>query len=68
MGVPTQPSRFARIKNSNERGGGACVSILTEPEDKMYRVSFFMRRRIDDNMSYCSGINKQVAWQERHFD
>jgi hypothetical protein len=22
-------------------GGGACVSLITEPEDKLYRISFF---------------------------
>ena len=51
-----------------KRGDAACVSIVTEPEDKIYRVSFFKRRRRDDNMSVISGTNKQVAWRERHFD
>ena len=29
----------------------ACLLIVTEPEDKIYRVSFFKRRRRDDNSS-----------------
>ena len=36
-----------RIKR--KRSEGACVSIVTDPEDKIYIVSFFKRRRIDDN-------------------
>jgi len=42
-------------KNQKKRGDGACVSIVTEPEDKTYRVRFFKRRRIDDNTSVRVG-------------
>ena len=31
------------------------VSIMTEPEDKTYKVSFFKRRRLLDNMSVPFG-------------
>ena len=36
-------------KIKRKRIDGACVSIVTEPEDKIYRVSFYKRRRLDDN-------------------
>ena len=49
-------------------GDGACITIVTEPEDKIYSVSFYNRVRLDDNSLYPLGINKPVAWQERHFD
>ena len=29
----------------------ACVSIVTEPEDNIYRLSFFKGRRLDNNTS-----------------
>ena len=37
-----------KIKRKRKAGGGI-VSIITEPEDKMYRISFFKRRRLGDN-------------------
>ena len=36
-------------KIKRKRIDGACVSIVTEPEEKIYRVIFFKRRRRDDN-------------------
>ena len=53
---------------SRKRGDGACVSIVTEAEDKIYRVSLFKRRCLDDSTPYPLRINKPVAWRERHFD
>ena len=35
--------------------GGGIVSIITEPEDKMYRISFFKRRRLAVNSSVPFG-------------
>jgi len=35
--------------NRKRKAGGGIVSIITEPEDKMYRISFFKRRRLGDN-------------------
>ena len=32
-----------------KRNGGDTVAIVTEPEDKMYRISFFKRRNLGDN-------------------
>jgi hypothetical protein len=31
------------------------IGIITEPEDKMYRISFFKRRRLADNTSVPFG-------------
>ena len=31
------------------KGGGGTVSIVTEPEEKQYRISIFKRRRLDNN-------------------
>jgi len=33
-----------------ERKGGRTLSIVTEPEDKLYRISYFKRRRLDEIM------------------
>jgi len=38
-----------------KKGEGASVSIITEPEDKIYRISIFKRRRRDDNTSVPFG-------------
>jgi hypothetical protein len=37
-------------KIKTKRQGGV-FHIVTEPEDKIYRVSFFKRRRLADNTS-----------------
>jgi len=36
-------------KIKRKRGDGACVSIITETEDNIYRIAFFKRRLRDDN-------------------
>ena len=38
------------------RSEGVAVSIITEPEDKRYRISFFKRRRLNDNDSVPFGF------------
>jgi len=43
-----------KIKRKRKAGGGI-VSIITEPEDKMYRISFFKRRCLADNSSVPFG-------------
>jgi len=43
-----------KIKRKRKSGGGI-VSIVTEPEDKIYRVSFFKRRRLNDETSLLFG-------------
>jgi len=34
---------------------GGLVSIVAEPEDKIYRISFFKRRRLDHHTSVPFG-------------
>jgi len=41
-----------KIKRKRKRG---TVAIVTEPEDKMYRISFFKRRRLAVNSSVPFG-------------
>ena len=36
-------------------GRGGTVAIVTETETKMYRISFFKRRRLGDNTSVPFG-------------
>ena len=43
-----------KIKRKRKSGGGI-VSIVTEPEDKIYRISFFKRRRLNDETSLPFG-------------
>jgi len=46
-----------KIKRKRGRGG---VSIISQPEEKTYRVSFLKRRRLNDNTSVPLGyINKE---------
>ena len=42
--------RMIKVKRAGWR-----IYIVTEPEDKMYRVSFFKRRRLGDNTSVPFG-------------
>jgi len=42
-------------KIKRKRKGGGTVAIVTEPEDKTYRISFFKRRRLADNSSVPFG-------------
>ena len=45
-----------KIKRKRKSGGGGgIVSIVTEPEDKVYRISFFKRRRLSDETSVPFG-------------
>jgi len=39
----------SKIKRKRGKDGDGRVNIISEPEDKTYRVSFFKRRRLDDN-------------------
>ena len=45
-----------KIKRKRKSGGGGgIVSIVTEPVDKIYRISFFKRRRLSDERSVPFG-------------
>jgi len=50
-------------KIRGKRKGDGTVSIFTEPEDKIYRISFFKRRRLCDNTSVPFGY-KYGGWRE----
>ena len=39
------------VKIKRKRKAGGTVALVTEPEDKSYRISFFYRRRMQDNSS-----------------
>ena len=43
-----------KIKRKRKSGGGI-VSIVTEPGDKIYMMSFFKRRRLNDETSLPFG-------------
>jgi hypothetical protein len=42
-------------------GGGAYVLTKTEPMCMIYRISYFTRRRRDDNTSVPFVINNEIA-------
>ena len=44
-------------RKSNLRRRGGTVSIVTEPENKLLRITFFKRRRLGDNTSFPFGYN-----------
>ena len=39
------------VQNAKKRKGGVIVLIITEPEEKTYRISFFKRRLLSYNKS-----------------
>ena len=43
------------IKRKRKSGRGGIVPIVTEPEDKIYRISFFKRRQLSDETSVPFG-------------
>jgi len=42
-------------KTKRKRNGGGTLDIVTEPEGKMYRITFFKRRHLADNSSVPFG-------------
>jgi hypothetical protein len=48
-----------KIKRKTGKNGEGRVQIVTESEDKVYRVSFLKRRRLQDNTSVPFGYIKQ---------
>jgi G:T-mismatch repair DNA endonuclease (very short patch repair protein) len=48
-----------KIKRKRDKNGGP-IHIITEPEDKMYRVCFTKRRRLNDNSSVPLGYINRV--------
>ena len=54
-------------KIKRKRKGGVTVVVVTEPEDKLYRISFFKRRRLGDNTSVPLGYKQGRETGERSF-
>ena len=50
----------SKIKRKRGKGGDGSVNIISEPEDKTYRISFFKRRRLNDNSSVPFGYIKEM--------
>jgi hypothetical protein len=49
-----------KIKRKRGKYDDGRVMITTQPEDKTYRVSFFKRRRLNDNTSVPFGSIRQA--------
>jgi len=54
---PTVVSVHTEEKIKRKGTGGGFVAIVIEPEDKIHRISFFKRRRLDDHTSVPFGYN-----------
>jgi len=50
-------------KIKRKRTGEGLVAIVTKPEDKIYRISFFKRRRLGDNTSVP--FRYKLGWRLR---
>jgi len=57
-GKPTVMVNVERKIKRKRNGGGGTVSIVTEPEDKLYRITFFKRRRLAENSQSLLCINR----------
>jgi hypothetical protein len=54
-GGPDETVTVHTGKKFKRKKRGAVVAIVTEPEDKIYRVCFQTRRRLNDNISVPFG-------------
>ena len=54
-GAPDTVMVHTAKKIKRKRGANARVALISEPEDKTYRLSFFKRRRLEDNNSLPFG-------------
>jgi hypothetical protein len=50
-----------KLDRANEGAGWTPVTVVTEPEDMMYRISFLKRRRLDENTSLPVGYIRSRA-------
>ena len=55
VGGETDTVTVHTVREIKRKRGNGRVQIVTEPEDKAYRVSFFKRRRLHDNTSVPFG-------------
>jgi hypothetical protein len=49
-----------KVKRKRGKDDDGRVMIITEPENKTYRVSFFKRRRLNDNSSVLFGYIREA--------
>jgi len=49
-----------KIKRKRGKDGDGRVIIISEPEDKTYRISFFKRIRLSDNSSVPLGYIREA--------
>jgi len=52
---PSVVNVYNETKIEHKKKGGRTVSIVTEPDDKLYRISFLKRRLLGDNTSVPFG-------------
>jgi hypothetical protein len=57
--VTVRTEKKIKRKRNTCEGERACTQIVTEPEDKKYRVCFTKRRRLNDNTSIPFGYIKE---------
>jgi hypothetical protein len=55
------------FKRKRGRDGDGNINIISEPEDKIYRVKFFKRRRLDDNTSVPLRYIYRERKRERYY-
>ena len=53
----------SKIKRKRGKDGDGRVNIISEPEAKTYRISFFKGRSLDDNSSVPFGYIKEMRIQ-----
>jgi hypothetical protein len=56
--ITVHTQRKIKRKSGNDDDGR--IIIITEPEDKTYTVSFFKRRRLNDNSSVLFGYIREA--------
>jgi hypothetical protein len=56
--VKVHTDKIKRKRKGRAEGGCASVSLITEPEVKVYSISYLKRRRLNDNISVPFGYIK----------
>jgi len=64
VGGPIDVNLHKGKKIQSKRKGSWTVPIVTEPEDKIYRISFFKRRRLGENTSAQFGYKYWMVSRE----
>ena len=67
-GTPDTVTVHTAKKIKRKRGANARVALISEPEDKTYRLSFFKRRRLDNNDSLPFGYKTLTLYHSATTD